>query len=115
MLVDLRRNPGGLDCDANRIDPTHLFTRWWRTPKRYVGDSETAFLAFYTHLLAGGSMEEAVERMRIGSGDRNFVLQYGHQTTGPFIRLMKNLRDGRLDEVLRERYRTHWEAIPEER
>ena len=75
-----------------------------------VGDCERAFLAFYKSVLAGASLEEAVHEMRFASGNNNFVVHNGRETTEPFNRLMASIRDGELVE-LRELYRQSWRQL----
>ncbi len=76
-----------------------------------VRDCEKAFLAFYESLFAGACLEEAVRTMKDASGNVDFVLHYGKDTTEPFHRLMEIIRDGMLGEELRERYRPKWQVM----
>ena len=69
-----------------------------------VGASETAFVAFYERLFAGASLREAVSEMRVASGNDDFILHYGHQTTTAFSRLMASVRDGKLGDEIRDLY-----------
>jgi hypothetical protein len=65
-------------------------------------DSAIAFMVFYHRFFAGASIEDAIEAMRMASGDQHFVGHFGHSIKADWVANAPRYRMEALLQLLTE-------------